>query len=68
LERRLLFFFDGTVRRISTFERSVENLKNVITGQATILALAPLTGGQDDAVIAGPTFRADNIGFPHAAE
>jgi hypothetical protein len=33
-----------------------------------MLALDPLTGGQDDAVIAGPTFRANNIGFPHAPE
>jgi hypothetical protein len=44
----------------------VKNGSTNTNGQATILALDPLTGGQDDAVIAGPTFRADNIGFPHA--
>jgi hypothetical protein len=60
------FFFDGIVRRMSTSNDPSKTSKNVITGKATILALDPLTGGQDDAAIAGPTFRADNIRLPHA--
>jgi len=47
------------------FEQSVENLKDVITGQASILAFGPLTGGYDDAAIPCAAFGADNIGFPH---
>jgi hypothetical protein len=47
------------------FEGAVENLKDVITGQASILAFGPLTGGYDDAAITGPALGADNIGFPH---
>jgi hypothetical protein len=33
------------------FKGAVENIKDVITGQATILALFPLRGGYDDAAI-----------------
>jgi hypothetical protein len=33
------------------FEGAVENLKEVITGQAMILAFASLTGGYDNAAI-----------------
>jgi hypothetical protein len=47
------------------FEQSLENLKDVITGQASILAFGPLTGGYDDAAIPCAAFGADNIGFPH---
>jgi hypothetical protein len=44
---------------------SVESLKNVIAGQATIFAFGPLTGGQGDAAIASAAFRAGNIGLSH---
>jgi hypothetical protein len=47
------------------FEGAVENLKDVITGHATILALAPLGGGYDDATITGAALGTYNIGFPH---
>jgi len=47
------------------FEGAVENLKEVITGQATILAFAPLTGRYDNAAIPSAALRADDIGFPH---
>jgi hypothetical protein len=47
------------------FEGAVENLKDVITGQATVLSLGPLTGDYDDAAITGPALGADNIGFSH---
>ena len=47
------------------FELAVENLKEVITGQAMILALSPLTGGNDDAAIPGAAHGTDNICFPH---
>jgi len=46
-------------------ERTVENLKGVITGQASILACFAFTGGYDDAVITSAALRAINIGFPH---
>jgi hypothetical protein len=44
---------------------AVENIKDVITGQATILALCPLRGGYDDAAITCAALGTDNIGFPH---
>ena len=47
------------------FEGAVEILKDVITGQASILAFGPLTGGYDDAAIPCAAFGTDNIGFPH---
>jgi hypothetical protein len=47
------------------FECTVENLKDVITGQATIFALGPLAGGYNDAAITSAALGTDNIGFPH---
>lgn len=47
------------------FESAVENLKEVITGQATVLALGPRTGGYDDAAIPSAALGTDDIGFPH---
>src|SRR5262249_44059312 len=47
------------------FEGAVENLKDVIAAQATILALLALTGGQDDATISGSAIGTDDVGFPH---
>jgi hypothetical protein len=46
-------------------EGSVENLKNVITGQAAILALRSIDGSQADAPIAGAAVGTDNVGCPH---
>ena len=46
-------------------ECPIESLKDVITGQATILALCPLGGGYDDAEITSAALGTDNIGFPH---
>jgi hypothetical protein len=47
------------------FEGAVENLKDMITGQATVLALGAITGGYDDAPITCAALRAYDIGFPH---
>jgi hypothetical protein len=47
------------------FEGAIENVKDVITGQASILAFGPFTGGYDDAAIPCAAFGADNIRFPH---
>jgi hypothetical protein len=47
------------------FKGSVENLKDMIAGQATVLALAPINGGYFDAAISGAALGTDDIGFPH---
>ena len=46
-------------------EGFVENLKDMIAGQAAILALRSLDGSQADAPITGAASGTDNVGFPH---
>jgi hypothetical protein len=46
-------------------EGSIKALKDVIAGQATILAPFPFGDGYDDAAISGTAARADDAGFPH---
>jgi hypothetical protein len=46
-------------------EGSIKALKDVIAGQATILAPFPFGDGYDDAAISGTAVRADDTGFPH---
>jgi hypothetical protein len=44
-------FYQGNRETDEHLEGAVENIKDVITGQATILALSPLKGGHNDAAI-----------------
>jgi hypothetical protein len=44
---------------------AVENLKDMITGQATVLAISSIAGGYDEAAITCAATRTDDIGFPH---
>lgn len=46
-------------------EGAVKYLKNMIAGQATVLAFPALAGGDDDPAISGAAIRADDVRFPH---
>jgi hypothetical protein len=47
------------------FGRAVENLKDMITEQAMVLALGPFAGSHFNTAIASAAFRASDIGFDH---
>jgi hypothetical protein len=58
-----LFWLDGEAK--SYCSRSVEHLKEMVTGQAAELTLGPLLGNQFDPAVASVALRTGDVGFSH---